>query len=37
MPNILKRLRLWKPGQPLPLPAGRCPRPRLVKSELWCS
>ena len=37
MPNILQRLRLWRPGLPLPLPAGRCPRPHLVKSELWCS
>ena len=37
MPNIQQRLGLWRPGQPLPLPAGRCPKPRLVKMELWCS
>jgi hypothetical protein len=37
MPNILLRLGLWRPGQPLPLPAGRCPHPHLVKTELWCS
>jgi hypothetical protein len=36
MPNILRRLGLWHPGQPLPLPAGRCPRPRLVNWALWC-
>jgi hypothetical protein len=36
MPNIQQRLGIWKPGQPLPLPAGRCPKPRLVKMELWC-
>lgn len=37
MPNIQQRLGLWKRGQPLPLPRGRCPKPRLVKMELWCS
>jgi hypothetical protein len=37
MPNILRRLRLWRPGQPLPLPKSACARPRLVKTELWCS
>ncbi|HEX6742205.1 MAG TPA: hypothetical protein VF079_10490 [Sphingomicrobium sp.] len=37
MPNILRRLGLWRRGQPLPLPESRCPRPRLVKQELWCS
>ncbi len=37
MPNILRRLSLWRRGQPLPLPAGRCPRPHLVKGALWCS
>ncbi|MGA0601411.1 hypothetical protein ACO2Q3_11975 [Caulobacter sp. KR2-114] len=36
MPNILQRLGLWLPGQPLPLPAGPCPKPRLVKGALWC-
>lgn len=37
MPNILQRLRLWHPGQPLPLPAGACAKPRLIKAELWCA
>ena len=36
MPNILRRLGLWKAGQPLPLPTGKCPHPRLVKGALWC-
>jgi hypothetical protein len=36
MPNILRRLGLWRSGQPFPLPAG-CPHPHLVKTELWCS
>jgi len=38
MPNLQQRLGLWRPGKPLPLPAGRaCPKPHLVKSVLWCS
>jgi hypothetical protein len=37
MPNIQQRLGLWRPGRPLPLPAKGCPKPRLVKMELWCS
>jgi len=36
MPNILQRLSLWRSGQPLPLPARVCRRPRLVDHELWC-
>ena len=36
MPNLLKRLGLWRPGQPLPLPASPCAKPHLVKMELWC-
>lgn len=37
MPNILKRLRLWRPGTDLPLPAAApCPRPHLVNEALWC-
>jgi hypothetical protein len=37
MPNLQQRLGLWRPGARLPLPAGPCPKPRLVKRELWCS
>jgi len=37
MPNILLRLGLWRPGQPLPVPKAGCRRPHLVKMELWCS
>lgn len=36
MPNMAQRLGLWKPGQPLPLPTGPCPSPRLVRMALWC-
>ncbi len=36
MPNLQKRLGLWRPGQPLPVPAAKCPKPHLVKMELWC-
>ncbi len=36
MPNIQQRLGVWRPGLPLPLPAGPCARPRLVRTELWC-
>lgn len=36
MPNILRGLGLWRPGQPLPVKSG-CAKPHLVKSELWCS
>ena len=37
MPNLQQRLGLWRPGKPLPLPAKGCPKPRLVRMELWCS
>ncbi len=37
MPNIQRRLGLWRPGMPLPLPAHGCAKPRLIKTELWCS
>ncbi len=40
MPNIERRLGLWKPGQPIPTPAGggkTCAKPTLRKTELWCS
>jgi hypothetical protein len=36
LPNIEQRLGLWRPGSPLPLPAGACPKPHLVEMELWC-
>jgi hypothetical protein len=41
MPNIERRLGLWKPGQPIPTPnlsgaAKPCPVPTLRHSELWC-
>ena len=37
MPNIQRRLGLWRQGMPLPLPAQGCARPRLVNTELWCN
>jgi hypothetical protein len=36
-PNILQRLGLWRSGSPLPIPDASCPRPHLIRSELWCS
>lgn len=39
MPNIERRLGLWRPGSPLPLPtsaAKSCLKPRLKNGELWC-
>ncbi|GLQ98194.1 hypothetical protein [Dyella mobilis] len=36
MPNILRQLNLWHPGMALPLPTGKCAKPRLVGQELWC-
>jgi hypothetical protein len=36
MPNILRRLGMWRAGQPLPAPRG-CKRPHLIKDALWCS
>lgn len=36
MANIERRLGLWHPGAPLPLPKGRCPKPHLIGMELWC-
>lgn len=35
-PNVEARLGVWRPGAPLPLPAGPCPKPRLAQMELWC-
>lgn len=37
MPNIHRRLGLWRPGMKLPLPARGCARPHLVDTVLWCS
>ncbi len=36
MANIQQRLGLWKPGTPLPLPDSPCPKPHLIRMELWC-
>jgi hypothetical protein len=39
MPSIERRLGLWRPGSPLPLPIAStkpCPSPRLKGAELWC-
>ncbi len=40
MPNIQRRLGLWKPGEPLPTPSAGdskpCIKPTLRHSELWC-
>jgi hypothetical protein len=36
MPNLQRRLGLWRPGSPMPLPAAPCPKPHLVNAELWC-
>ena len=37
MPNIYRRLGLWKRGEPIPTPDGKsCKRPALKHSELWC-
>jgi hypothetical protein len=37
MPNIEQRLGYWKSSMALPLPPTACPRPRLVRMELWCN
>lgn len=34
--ELYRRLGLWRPGTPLPLPAGPCPKPHLVRGALWC-
>ncbi|MEO7051476.1 MAG: hypothetical protein ABI128_07405 [Rhodanobacter sp.] len=36
MPNIERRLGLWKPGEPFPIPSAGCSKPTLRHSELWC-
>jgi hypothetical protein len=37
MPDIQQRLGLRHAGAPLPLPAGGCPKPHLVRTALWCN
>ena len=37
MPETLRRLKLWQPGQKLPLPDRACPKPRLIGQVLWCT
>ena len=36
MPTIERRLGLWHPGSPPPLPKGKCAKPHLIGQELWC-
>ncbi|WP_294291103.1 hypothetical protein [uncultured Sphingomonas sp.] len=36
MPGLQRRLGLWKPGAPLPVPDGSCGKPRLKHGALWC-
>jgi hypothetical protein len=36
MPNIQRRLGLWRIGLPLPIPASGCSQPRIIHDELWC-
>jgi len=36
MPNLQRRMGLWHPRSPMPLPAGPCPQPHLVSGALWC-
>ena len=36
MANIQRRLGLWRPGLPLPLPATPCAKPHLRGMALWC-
>lgn len=35
MPELQRRLGLWRPGRPLPVPP-HCAAPRLIRAELWC-
>lgn len=37
MPQILRRLSMWQPGQKLPLPASGCPTPIVRNGALWCA
>lgn len=36
MPEIERRLGLWRPGEPMPTPPG-CAKPHLVQKALWCN
>lgn len=36
MPEIQRRLKLWRPGQPLPLPEHGCVKPQLIGRVLRC-
>lgn len=36
MPEIERRLGLWRPGEPMPTPPG-CAKPHLVRKALWCN
>jgi hypothetical protein len=36
MPNIERRLGLWKRGDPIPTPDHSCSKPVLRHTELWC-
>ncbi len=36
MVNIQRHLGFWRPGAALPRPTGPCPRPHLIRMELWC-
>ena len=35
MPTIERRLGLWHPGPPPPVPTGKCPNPHMLDHELW--
>ena len=36
MPNIERRLGFWRPRDHPPLPDAPCPKPHLIRMELWC-
>lgn len=36
-PLLPTSIGFWKSGMALPLPSGACPRPRLIRMELWCN
>ena len=37
MPEMLRRLKLWRAGEAIPLPDQPCPRPHLINKALWCT